>query len=76
MSTQPPRRMPREEAILLVERLMDPETSEEQSSEILAALQQGLACPHISDYVFWSSDPNPTPRKVVDRAMAYKPIAL
>ncbi|MGW6245748.1 e9imm peptide [Streptomyces roseolus] len=76
MTTQPPRRMPREEAILLVERLMNPETPEEQSSEILAALQQGLACPHISDYVFWSSDPNPTPEKVVDRAMAYKPIAL
>ncbi|GHG18426.1 e9imm peptide [Streptomyces hydrogenans] len=68
--------MPREEAILLVERLMNPETPEEQSSETLAALQQGLACPHISDYIFWSSDPNPTPEKVVDRAMAYGPIAL
>ncbi|MFJ6406095.1 e9imm peptide [Streptomyces hydrogenans] len=68
--------MPREEAILLVERLMNPETPEQQSSEILTALQQGLACPHISDYVFWSSDLNPTPEKVVDRAMAYRPIAL
>lgn len=68
--------MPREEAILLVECLMNPETPEEQSSETLTALQQGLACPHISDYVFWSSDPNPTPEKVVDRAMVYKPIAL
>ncbi|MDX2297934.1 MULTISPECIES: e9imm peptide [Streptomyces] len=68
--------MPREEAILLVERLMNPETPEEQSSEILTALQQGLPCPHISDYVFWSSDPHPTPEKVVDRAMAYRPIAL
>ncbi|MFG3191969.1 e9imm peptide [Streptomyces omiyaensis] len=68
--------MPREEAILLVERLMNPETPEEQSSEILTALQQGLACPHISDYIFWNSDPHLTPEKVVDRAMAYKPIAL
>ena len=76
MTTQPPRRMPREEAIFLVECLMNPETPEEQSSEILTALQQGLACPHISDYVFWSSDPNPTPEKVIDRAMAYRPIAL
>ncbi|WP_051842868.1 hypothetical protein [Streptomyces sp. NRRL F-5193] len=75
MTTQPPR-MPREEAILLVERLMNPETPEAQSSAILAALQQGLSCPHISDYVFWSSDPNPTPEKVVDRATAYRPIAL
>ncbi|WP_200424185.1 hypothetical protein [Streptomyces sp. NE5-10] len=55
---------------------MNPETPEEQSSETLTALQQGLACPHISDYVFWSSDPNPTAEKVVDRAMVYKPIAL
>ncbi|MFC9703346.1 hypothetical protein ACFTWD_21925 [Streptomyces sp. NPDC056943] len=76
MSTQPPRRMTREEAIPLVERLMNPKTPEEKFSEILVALKQGLACPHISDYIFWSTDPNLTPEKVVDRAMTYKAIAL
>ncbi|ROQ32092.1 hypothetical protein EDD98_1065 [Streptomyces sp. PanSC19] len=68
--------MTREEAILLIQRLMNAEASEDESSEILAALKRGLACPHISDYIFWDSDPELTPEKVVDRAMAYKPIAL
>ncbi|WP_435969577.1 hypothetical protein [Streptomyces sp. Qhu_M48] len=68
--------MTREEALPLVERLMNPETPEEKCSEILVALEQGLACPHISDYIFWSTDPNLTPEKVVDRAMTYKAIAL
>ncbi|WP_406060628.1 e9imm peptide [Streptomyces sp. NBC_01077] len=68
--------MSREEAILLVQRLMSPETSEEESSEILVAIERGLACPHISDYVFWDLDPEPTPEKVVDKALAYKSIAL
>ncbi|MFE0583488.1 e9imm peptide [Streptomyces sp. NPDC058874] len=76
MSTQPAWRMTREEAILLVEHLMNPETPEEESSEILASLERGLACPHISDYIFWDPDPELTPGKVVDRAMAYKPIVL
>lgn len=68
--------MTREEAIPLVERLMTPETPEEESSEILATLERGLACPHISDYIFWDPDAELTPGKVVDRVMAYKPIAL
>ncbi|MGW4743612.1 e9imm peptide [Streptomyces sp. NPDC004290] len=70
------RQMTREEAIPFVERLMDPETPDEESSWILATLERGLACPHVSDYVFWDPDPELTPEKVVDRAMAYKPIAL
>ncbi|MGW3518604.1 hypothetical protein [Streptomyces hydrogenans] len=41
---------PVEEAILLIEHLMNPDMSEKQSSKILTALEQGLACPQISDY--------------------------
>ncbi|MFD8821160.1 e9imm peptide [Streptomyces sp. NPDC059605] len=55
---------------------MNPETAEEESSQILATLEQGLSCPHISDYIFWESTPELTPEKVIERAMAYKPIAL
>ncbi|MFE2232168.1 e9imm peptide [Streptomyces sp. NPDC059442] len=68
--------MTREEAIPLVQRLMSGETPEDESSEILAALERGLACPHISNYIFWDFDPELTAEKVVDRALAYKPIAL
>ncbi|WP_177181757.1 hypothetical protein [Streptomyces sp. TLI_105] len=55
---------------------MNAESPENEPSEVLAALKQGLACPHISDYIFWDLDPELTPKKVVDRTMAYKPIAL
>ncbi|MEU3477159.1 e9imm peptide [Streptomyces sp. NPDC033754] len=65
-----------EEAIRLVQRLMNPETPDEESSEILEVLQRGLVCPHIGDYIYWDPDPEPTAEKIVDRAMAYKPIAL
>ncbi|MER8042551.1 e9imm peptide [Streptomyces sp. NPDC094032] len=50
--------------------------SEEESDEIQTTLQRGLACPHISDYIFWDSDPELTPEEAVDRALAYEPIAL
>ncbi|MEU9618153.1 e9imm peptide [Streptomyces sp. NPDC048155] len=69
--------MSREEAIPLAQRLMEADTATEvEADEILDALQRGLTCPHVSDYIFWSSAPDLTAEKVVDRAMAYKAIAL
>ena len=72
-----PRSMSREEAIPLVQCLMDGVVaSEEEASEMLASLERGLVCPHISDYIFWDPSPELTAEKVVDRALAYKPIPL
>ncbi|MFB6525618.1 e9imm peptide [Streptomyces sp. NPDC056399] len=68
--------MSREEAVSLVQRLLNPEKPDEESSENLEALQRGLVCPHISEYIYWNRDPEPKAEKVVDRAMTYKPIAL
>ncbi|MGW3580591.1 e9imm peptide [Streptomyces rubiginosohelvolus] len=71
--------MSREEALLLVRRLLNDTdgTSEAEADEILGALERGLACPHISDYIYWSlPDSDPTPEEIVDRALAYRPIAL
>ncbi|MET9427077.1 e9imm peptide [Streptomyces sp. NPDC003036] len=69
--------MSREEAVRLVQRLMDADfDSEADGSEILTALERGLACPHIGNYVFWDHDPALTAEKVVDRALAYEPFAL
>ncbi|MFD0367740.1 e9imm peptide [Streptomyces sp. NPDC127114] len=68
--------MSREEAISLVQRLMTAEgISEAEQDEMLEALENGLVCPHISDYIFW----NPTEltaEQVVDKALTYRPIAL
>ncbi|MET7383265.1 e9imm peptide [Streptomyces sp. NPDC005526] len=67
----------RDQAISLVRRLLNGDTADDaEASELLAALERGLGCPHISDYIFWDYDPALTAEKVVDRAMAYKPIAL
>lgn len=45
--------MSRDEAANLVWRLMDADYGDEmEEAEVLAALKQGLACPHVSDYIF------------------------
>lgn len=69
--------MTRDEAIPLVQRLLDVDTSDEaEDAEILDTLERGLVCPHISDYIYWDPDPELSAEKVVDRALAYKTIAL
>ncbi|MEU9389676.1 e9imm peptide [Streptomyces sp. NPDC048324] len=50
--------------------------SDAEADEMIAALERGLGCPHISDYIFWSFDPQLTAQKVVDRALSYEPFAL
>ncbi|MYV63707.1 e9imm peptide [Streptomyces sp. SID4931] len=72
-------RMSRDEALALVRRLLDDtgDTGEGEADEILDALERGLGCPHISDYVYWPlPGSDPTPEEIVDRALAYRPIAL
>ncbi|MEV6195284.1 e9imm peptide [Streptomyces sp. NPDC051920] len=71
-----PRDMDREEALSLVRRLMNADfMDEEEAGEALTRLERGLACPHISDYIY--GDPaEPTAEQIVDRALTYKPFAL
>ncbi|MFH9114632.1 e9imm peptide [Streptomyces globisporus] len=69
----------RDEALSLVRRLLNGtgDTGEAEADEILDALERGLACPHISDYIYWPlPDSDPTPEEIVDRALAYRPVAL
>lgn len=69
--------MSRDETLPLVQRFLDGDVaSEAEGAEILDALRRGLACPHISDYIYWDVGPDLSADKVVDRALAYKPIAL
>ncbi|MEU9192602.1 bacteriocin immunity protein [Streptomyces hundungensis] len=70
----------RAEAVALVQRIMDADfDSEAEVDGCLDKLDRALACPsgYVSDLIFWP------PRRehlsadeVVDRAMAYRPIAL
>lgn len=69
--------MSRDEALPLVQRLLDGDiASEADGDELLDALCRGLGCPHISDYIYWDADPNLSAERIVDRVLAYKPIAL
>lgn len=43
----------------------------------MAALQESVSDPKIGDYIFWdNSNPPLTPEQIVDKALAYQPIAL
>lgn len=69
--------MERDEAVRLVQRLMDGGFGGEvEDAEAVLMLERGLVCPHISDYIYWDMDPELTAEQVVDRALAYEPFAL
>ncbi|MFE3800181.1 hypothetical protein [Nocardia tengchongensis] len=67
----------REQLIELVARIQNVAGSEEQLDEWLGQIQDSIADPHISDYLFWDfTEPPLTPEQIVDRALAYRPIVL
>ena len=69
--------MSRDEAVPLMQRLLDVDVADEaEGDDILEVLRRGLACPHISDYIYWDRDTESNAGQIVDRALAYKPIAL
>ncbi|MFD9336444.1 e9imm peptide [Streptomyces sp. NPDC060028] len=57
---------------------MDGDTATEgEGSTIIEALELGLRCPHVSDYIFYPGPgQHPSAEQVVERALAYRPIAL
>ncbi|MET9648712.1 hypothetical protein ABZZ44_00255 [Streptomyces sp. NPDC006460] len=76
MTAQPTWRMTREQVIPLVERLGAPDTPEEESSTILASLEQGLVCPPILNFAYWDFDPELTPEKGGRQSPDLQAIAL
>ena len=73
-----PTSMSRDDAIRLVQRVMDGDyETESESAALLDALEHGLVCPHITDLIFWPPGRKElTATEVVDRALAYEPFAL
>ncbi|MEW9520901.1 e9imm peptide [Streptomyces tubercidicus] len=71
--------MSRAEAVALVQRIMESDhASEAEVNDWLDRLDSALACPtgHVSDLVFWPPERELSAEDVVDRALAYRPIAL
>ncbi|MVU78268.1 hypothetical protein GPX89_13565 [Nocardia sp. ET3-3] len=69
--------MAREELIELVTRLYEGQGDETEQDAWLQTLKDSVADPRISDYIFWdNSNPRLTPEQIVDKALAYRLIAL
>ncbi|MFE4699669.1 e9imm peptide [Streptomyces sp. NPDC056738] len=69
----------RAEAIALVRRIEDVDyASESEANDLLEKLDRALACPtgHVSGLIFWPPERELSAEEVVDRALAYRPIAL
>ncbi|GAA4989031.1 hypothetical protein GCM10023205_70140 [Yinghuangia aomiensis] len=70
--------MTREAAVARVESVMRGELPEEELEHVLERLDAAFGCPrgHVAGLVYWPDGPEPTAAEVVDRAPAYRPIAL
>jgi hypothetical protein len=70
--------MSRAEAVALVQRIMEADyASDDDVAGWLDGLDRALACPsgHVSDLIFWPPERDLSADEVVDRALAYRPIA-
>ena len=72
-------RVDRREAIDLVQRIMDLDYADDEAADLLAALDRAFGCPSgfVSDLIFWPpGSVSLSAAEVVERAAAYRPIAL
>lgn len=66
--------MSREELIVLVDRIMKCDGTEEEIDEMIELLEKNVPDPEVSDLIFWGK--SRTPQEIVDTALSYKPIIL
>ena len=62
----------RDELLVLI-RQINTLDSEKDEDKLIQTIENGVLCPEISNYIFWSEM---TPEEIVDKALAYKPICL
>ncbi|WP_194822801.1 e9imm peptide [Micromonospora sp. S-DT3-3-22] len=71
-----PAKLTRDEAVVLVERIMRLDYADDgELNDWLDSLERDLVCPDVSDLIF-TTTPELTATEVVDRALAYRPIAM
>ncbi|WP_063792429.1 hypothetical protein [Streptomyces atriruber] len=71
--------MSHKDAVALVQRLLEADgTDEEAESRLEDALDRALGCPagYVTDLIFWPAGRELSATEVVERALAYRPIAL
>ncbi len=65
--------------ISIVQRIMDGDyTDDAEVFDLLGQVARAVPCTsgHLSDLIFWPKEPELTARHVIERALAYRPIAL
>lgn len=62
-------------ALWLIALVPDPSEPESRLRERMDELKVILGCPHVADLIFWEP-PGLSDEEVVERALAYRPIAL
>lgn len=65
--------MTRDELILLVDKIMKCQGTENETDEMIKLLEKNVIDPEVTNYIFYEEN---TPEEVVDKALAYKPIIL
>jgi hypothetical protein len=65
--------MTRDELILLVDKIMKCQGTENEIDEMIKLLEKNVIDPEVTNYIYYEEN---TPEEVVDKALAYKPIIL
>lgn len=65
----------RAELVAIVERLMQGEDDDEETFRLLETLSRHALHPAVSDLIYWPEE-DLTAEEIVERALAYRPIAL
>lgn len=70
-------KLSRGEIIELINRLTNPQPGDTDSDRdrLMQQIADSVPDPHVSDYIFWDRT-GMTAEQIVDKALAYKPIAL
>ena len=65
--------MTRDELILLVDKIMKCQGTENEIDEMIKLLEKNVIDPEVTNYIYYEEN---TPEEVVDKALAYNPIIL
>ncbi len=66
----------REDLILLVQKIMEADGTEQELDELLASLVDTTGMPELSDMIFYPESPDVTPENIADAILAHSPLRL
>lgn len=69
------KKLTREELIVLVNKIIECEGTEDEIDEMLEVVKNNVPHPEVSDLIYWNEE-ELTPEQIVDKALAYSPIQL